>query len=267
MSRAAVKTSGVEPVAGVQRRRIDPARAASHAASFARNYGTGPPGRARRRLRVSQTIRYSAVRFSVGAPLWSPHVRPWEGNTRMRVLARVLLGLGVFLLVAGVLAVAWAPGVVKKTPLDVDTTTVYEGEAAKIDTADRRLRQEARLRHHAHQGRLEEVQRRPRAVRRDQLRGLRHRRRQGVRQRQRPRPDHCQHRHLRDQPHDGARGRGQEPPARRGPRRGADEQVPVRRGEEGLPVLGRHHRPGRGHRVRRHRDRLRARRPTGSPTR
>lgn len=53
----------------------------------------------------------------------------------MRVLARVLLGLGVFLVVAGVLAVAWAPDVVKKTPLDVDTTTVYEGEAAKIDTA------------------------------------------------------------------------------------------------------------------------------------
>jgi len=51
----------------------------------------------------------------------------------MRVLARVLLGLGVFLLVAGILAVAWAPGVVKKTPLDVDTNTIYEGEAAKID--------------------------------------------------------------------------------------------------------------------------------------
>ena len=51
----------------------------------------------------------------------------------MRVLARVLLGLGVFLIIAGVLAVAWAPGVVKKTPLDVDTTTVYEGQAAKLD--------------------------------------------------------------------------------------------------------------------------------------
>lgn len=51
----------------------------------------------------------------------------------MRVLARVLLGLGAFLLIAGILAVAYAPGVVKKTPLDVDTTTVYEGEAAKID--------------------------------------------------------------------------------------------------------------------------------------
>jgi hypothetical protein len=53
----------------------------------------------------------------------------------MRVLARVLLGLGVFLIIAGVLAVAWAPGVVKKTPLDVDTKTIYSGEAAKIDAA------------------------------------------------------------------------------------------------------------------------------------
>jgi hypothetical protein len=53
----------------------------------------------------------------------------------MRILARVLLGLGAFLLIAGVLAVAYAPGAVKKTPLDVDTTTVYEGEAAKIDAA------------------------------------------------------------------------------------------------------------------------------------
>ena len=53
----------------------------------------------------------------------------------MRILARVLLGLGVFLIIAGVLALVWAPGVVKKTPLDVDTTTVYEGEAAKLDPA------------------------------------------------------------------------------------------------------------------------------------
>jgi hypothetical protein len=51
----------------------------------------------------------------------------------MRVLARVLLGLGAFLLVAGILAVTWVPGMVKKTPLDVDTTTIYEGQAAKLD--------------------------------------------------------------------------------------------------------------------------------------
>src|SRR3954468_2635216 len=51
----------------------------------------------------------------------------------MRVLARVLLGLGAFLLVAGILAVTWIPGAVKKTPLDVNTTTLYEGQAAKLD--------------------------------------------------------------------------------------------------------------------------------------
>src|SRR3954451_20636320 len=51
----------------------------------------------------------------------------------MKVLARVLLGLGAFLLIAGILALTYAPGVVKKTPLDVDTTTMYEGQAAKLD--------------------------------------------------------------------------------------------------------------------------------------
>ena len=53
----------------------------------------------------------------------------------MRVLGRVLLGLGVFLLVTGVLALTWAPDMVKKTPLDVDTRTLYEGEGAKIDVS------------------------------------------------------------------------------------------------------------------------------------
>ena len=51
----------------------------------------------------------------------------------MRVLARVLLGLGGFLLIAAVLAVTWIPGAVKKTPLDVDTITLYSGQAAKLD--------------------------------------------------------------------------------------------------------------------------------------
>src|ERR1700710_170121 len=51
----------------------------------------------------------------------------------MRVLARVLLGLGGFLLIAAILAVSWAPGAVKKTPLDVNTTTLYSGQAAKLD--------------------------------------------------------------------------------------------------------------------------------------
>jgi hypothetical protein len=50
-----------------------------------------------------------------------------------KIFGRILLGTGGFLFVAAVLAVTWAPGVVKKTPLDVDTTTVYEGQAAKLD--------------------------------------------------------------------------------------------------------------------------------------
>ena len=50
-----------------------------------------------------------------------------------KILGPVLLGLGAFLLVAGVLAVTWAPGVAKRTPIDVDTTTYLEGQAAKLD--------------------------------------------------------------------------------------------------------------------------------------
>ena len=53
----------------------------------------------------------------------------------MRILGRVLLGLGAFLLIAAVLCTAWAPDRVKRTPLDVDNTTVLEGQAAKIDPA------------------------------------------------------------------------------------------------------------------------------------
>ncbi|NGZ99939.1 DUF3068 domain-containing protein [Nocardioides sp. W3-2-3] len=45
------------------------------------------------------------------------------------------MGIGAFLLIAGILAMVWAPGAVKKTPLDVNTTTRLTGEAAKIDTS------------------------------------------------------------------------------------------------------------------------------------
>jgi hypothetical protein len=38
-------------------------------------------------------------------------------------------------LVAGLVALLWAPGVVKKTPLDVTSTTRLSGQAAKIDPA------------------------------------------------------------------------------------------------------------------------------------
>jgi hypothetical protein len=47
----------------------------------------------------------------------------------------VLIGVGAFLLVAAVLATVWAPGVVEKTPLDVNTTTHLEGTVHKVDTS------------------------------------------------------------------------------------------------------------------------------------
>ncbi len=52
-----------------------------------------------------------------------------------KILGPVLLGLGGFLLVAGLLGLVWAPGVVEKTPIEVETVTYLEGEAGKLDTA------------------------------------------------------------------------------------------------------------------------------------
>lgn len=50
-----------------------------------------------------------------------------------KVFGPILLGLGAFLLVVAILAVTWMPGVVKKTPLDVDNTTRLSGEAQRFD--------------------------------------------------------------------------------------------------------------------------------------
>lgn len=47
----------------------------------------------------------------------------------------VMLAVGTFLLVAGLLATVWAPGVVKKTPLNVDQVTHLEGTVRKLDPA------------------------------------------------------------------------------------------------------------------------------------
>lgn len=53
----------------------------------------------------------------------------------MRKIVPVLFGLGGFLLVAGLVALLWAPGVVKKTPVDVDTTTHLSGTVSKLNVA------------------------------------------------------------------------------------------------------------------------------------
>ncbi|WP_082503112.1 DUF3068 domain-containing protein [Nocardioides sp. Leaf307] len=57
----------------------------------------------------------------------------------MKILGRVLVGLGAFLVVAAVVALTWAPGAVKRTPVDVDSVTVLSGEAARLDTATNEL--------------------------------------------------------------------------------------------------------------------------------
>lgn len=58
----------------------------------------------------------------------------WEGLKDMRKLIPVLFALGGFLLIAGLVALLWAPGVVKKTPLDVTSTTKLSGQAEKLNT-------------------------------------------------------------------------------------------------------------------------------------
>jgi hypothetical protein len=52
----------------------------------------------------------------------------------------VLLALGAALLAVGVVTTTWAPGVVKKTPLDVDTRTYLEGTAARLGAEPRPIR-------------------------------------------------------------------------------------------------------------------------------
>ena len=183
------------------------------------------------------------------------------------VMGYVLLALSGLLLTLAILALVWAPGVIKKTPLDVYTRTLYEGEAAKIDTATNEFIPQAGVRHPGDQGRLRELQRRhvlfvetsclvvdtggdqvcvdgddPNLITADidifatdRITAL------GV--------------------------DGPEPPARRGRARGPGQQVPLRRREEGLPLLGRPARaPGRDG-LRRHRGRSSDSRPTGSSPR
>ena len=51
----------------------------------------------------------------------------------MRKIIPVLFGLGGFLLIAGLVCLLWAPGVVKKTPVDVNSTTHLSGQVEKLN--------------------------------------------------------------------------------------------------------------------------------------
>lgn len=50
-----------------------------------------------------------------------------------KIIGLILLGLGSFLLITAVLATVYLPGVVKKTPLDTNSTTILTGEAQRRD--------------------------------------------------------------------------------------------------------------------------------------
>ncbi|HXH79143.1 DUF3068 domain-containing protein [Nocardioides sp.] len=52
-----------------------------------------------------------------------------------KIIGWVLLGLGAFLLVTGLMATFWAPGQVERTPLDTDSTTYLSGNADKLNPA------------------------------------------------------------------------------------------------------------------------------------
>jgi hypothetical protein len=50
-----------------------------------------------------------------------------------KILGPILLGLGGFLLVIGLMCLVWAPGQVKETPVDVDSVTNLEGTVSKLN--------------------------------------------------------------------------------------------------------------------------------------
>lgn len=52
-----------------------------------------------------------------------------------KIIGWVLLALGAFLLVVALTATVWAPGQVKRTPLDTDSTTRLSGTADKLNPA------------------------------------------------------------------------------------------------------------------------------------
>ena len=52
-----------------------------------------------------------------------------------KIIGWVLLALGAFLVVVGLMAAIWAPGQVKRTPLDTDSTTRLAGTADKLNPA------------------------------------------------------------------------------------------------------------------------------------
>ncbi len=53
-----------------------------------------------------------------------------------KVLPALLAGLGAFLVAMAILALTWVPGVVERTPLDTDNTTVLDGTVSVLGEAE-----------------------------------------------------------------------------------------------------------------------------------
>ena len=192
----------------------------------------------------------------------SPTSASRKGGTEVRKSVRnIMVGLGGLLAGRGF---AWRSSGCRSGKNDParrqhDDRT-YEGEPAKIDTVDRELVHEPvkatsiprRLQHLLYDHVL---------CRRHQLPRRRPTANESASTTVTP-TDHRRRRRLRDRPHHRGRCRRREPPAQRRSARRPRQQVPVRHGEEELPLLGRHPRRRRQRGLRRHRGRSTASRPT-----
>ena len=59
----------------------------------------------------------------------------WREIVVRKIIGWVLLALGTFLVAIGLMAALWAPGQVKRTPLDTDSATRLAGTADKLNPA------------------------------------------------------------------------------------------------------------------------------------
>ena len=91
-------------------------------------------------------------------------------DTRAQNLGLILIGLGGFLLVLGLLATLWAPGQVKRAPIDTDSITRLSGHGRSDPDRGHERR---RARDQQHEVRQEQVGRRRRRLRELHLPGAR----------------------------------------------------------------------------------------------
>ena len=138
-----------------------------------------------------------------------------------KILGLILIGLGGFLLVLGLLTTLWVPGQVKQAPIDTDSITRLSGTAAVVPSGDTNVDVRAVSITQADSNKSDDdvvVYANYTCLVLDvpgpRLWQARHRRRRRP-QRDQRRPA----RHLRHRPHDGRGGQRRQVPAGRAPRR------------------------------------------------